>query len=113
MTQRRLLSALAGLTLLSSLAQAELVDPLANTIAANPALAVVAARDGATARALTAEAAEILAATPSGLRNAERPNEELSALLRGNPLLDAVYRHDPSAALDLLTRVKQAGGTRR
>lgn len=106
-----LLSAAACLA--AGAARAELGDPIAQAIAANPVLATVAARDAAAARALAQEAARMLAAPPSGQRSLDAPTAEEAVLLRENRLLEAVYRHDPAAALDLLTRVLQAGGQRR
>lgn len=105
--------ALAALLLSPCLARAEMADALTVQIAANPALSAIGQRDPAAARRLAAEAAAILGLPPAGLRSAELPDETDVALLRDNPLMGAVYRHDPAAALDLLTRVKQAGGTRR
>lgn len=104
---------LALALLLPVTARADLADPVAAAIAANPALAELAARDPVAARSLAAEAAALLAAPPGELRSATQPSAADQGLLRGNPLLGAVYRHDPAAALDLLARVKQAGGTRR
>ena len=89
------------------------VAPLARAVAENPALAAIAAAgDGARARALAAEAAAILATPPGDARAGGAPGQD-AALLRANPLLGAAHQHYPAAALDLLARVKQAGGTRR
>lgn len=109
---RRITLTVAGALLSITLARAELADPLAREVAENPALAAIARRDVLTARALAAEAAAILAAHAPGMRSSEAPDETDRALLRQNRLLDAVYRHDPAAALDLLARIKQAGGQR-
>lgn len=113
MTPRRLLFASALVVLARAPADAELGDPIARAVAENPALAAAARRDAAAARALAAEAAAILAAPAPGLRgfSSLAPAEE--QVLRANPLLQAVYRHDPAAALDLLTRVLEAGGQKK
>ena len=113
MTLRRRLLMASGAMLPSNLARADLADPLAQAIAVNPALAAISTRDAAAARALAADAARLLAAPPAGMRRSEQPDAADQALLRGNPLLGALYRHDPAAALDLLARVKQAGGQRQ
>jgi hypothetical protein len=111
-TPRRTLLLLAALALPCA-ARAELADPVARAVADNPALAAIAAGgNAAQARALAAEAAAILAAPPGESRAGGPPGSD-AALLRANPLLEATHRHDPAAALDLLARVKQAGGTRR
>jgi hypothetical protein len=94
-------------------ARAELADPLAVAVAGNPALAAIAsAGDASRARALAAEAAAILTGPPGTSRSGGLLGPD-AALLRANPLLDAAHRHDPAAALELLSRVKQAGGGKR
>jgi hypothetical protein len=104
---------LLGAALPPDAARAELADSVARDVAANPALAAIAKRNPATARKLASDANRLLAAPPGGARSGGEPDADEWALLRGNPLLDAVYRHDPAAALDLLARIRQAGGTRR
>jgi hypothetical protein len=111
MKRRHLPWVLAALLPLS--ARADLADALASEIARNPLLRDLAARDPAAARALAGEAARLLAAPPADARSLSDPDPAEAQALRDNPLIGALYRHDPAAALDLLTRVKQAGGQRR
>jgi len=113
MTTRRLLLTSSLVVLLHVAARAELGDPIARAVAENPAFAAAARVDGPAARALAAEAASILAAPAPGLRGFSPLAAGEEEALRANPLLQAVYRHDPAAALDLLTRVLEAGGQKK
>jgi len=113
MKKRKFLHLAFSVPLMAGAASAELADSAALEIARNPALASIAAREPSKARALAHEAAARLAAPSFGARSSLPPDTQDADLLRDNPLFEAVYRHDPAAALDLLTRVKQAGGTRR
>jgi hypothetical protein len=113
MRRRKFLHLTVGLSLMAGAAVGQLADSLAVEIERNPALKSIAAREPSKARALAHQAASILAAPASEARRIATPDGEDTLLMRDNPLFQAVYRHDPAAALDLLTRVKQAGGTRR
>jgi hypothetical protein len=105
--------ALALLVLAPLGARAELADGLATEIARNPLLRDLATRDAAAARVLADEAAVLLRAPAAGARNLAEADRADTEALRDNPLMGALYRHDPAAALDLLARIKQAGGARR
>jgi hypothetical protein len=113
MKKRKFLQLALSLSLMARAAGAELADSVALEIARNPALASIAAREPSIARDLANEAVARMAAPTSGARSSLPPDMQDANLLRDNPLFESVYRHDPAAALDLLTRVKQAGGTKR
>lgn len=94
------------------------LDPLAvsaaapdRRLAANPALNSIAAANPAGATSLLNTIDQVLR-RPAPLRTRGlldlSPQDE--ALLAENPLLGQVFVHDPKAALELLKRVKAAGG---
>lgn len=82
-----------------------------NRLQLNPALADLAQRDPARLPAILDGLAAISAGRPKGaIFAAPDADDATRAMLATNPDIAAAYAADPSATLDLIRRIRDAGG---